>query len=281
MVALSEIEPANKGRVIDLVRAAGVDVGDWGNYSRGPAWAAANPKYCYEWSFVEPAKAVVLNLWFSSMELKNGKIIQRLRPREWGRVIGESVNPVWASRARKIDEAIHLAYSNKLPVRVIVCDGVRRNLKDPYSAASEVRKRALDPVPWTVTSYSFRTSECTITRGDSKYRYIDQFSLSAEDAPWAQRRSVEGAVFIRDERVRAIVRDRAKGNCELCGQEGFLMADGRIYIETHHVIPLSEKGRDHVANVVALCPNHHREAHHGSSAPKIRKAMQKHLSRIY
>ncbi|MBI5908921.1 MAG: HNH endonuclease [Betaproteobacteria bacterium] len=46
--------------------------------------------------------------------------------------------------------------------------------------------------------------------------------------------------------------------------------DGRTYIETHHVIPLAENGPDSVSNVVALCPNHHRETHHGREAGAIR-----------
>jgi hypothetical protein len=40
-----DLFPTGKNRVIDLVQAAGVDVSDWGNYSRGPEHAPVNPKY--------------------------------------------------------------------------------------------------------------------------------------------------------------------------------------------------------------------------------------------
>lgn len=42
MSALSEISPKDRQLVIDLVRAAGMDVSDWGNYKRGLSQAATN-----------------------------------------------------------------------------------------------------------------------------------------------------------------------------------------------------------------------------------------------
>jgi hypothetical protein len=68
MSKLSEIVPTNSPRMIDLVEAAGVDISDWGNFKGGKKKAASNPKYCFEWSFVEPKKVVVLNLWHDFME---------------------------------------------------------------------------------------------------------------------------------------------------------------------------------------------------------------------
>lgn len=58
---------------------------------------------------------------------------------------------------------------------------------------------------------------------------------------------------------------------------GFFRADGSLFLETHHVIPLSEGGKDSTSNVVALCPNHHREAHHGKDAGDIRDKLIKYL----
>lgn len=51
------------------------------------------------------------------------------------------------------------------------------------------------------------------------------------------------------------------------------MADGKIYLETHHIVPLSEDGLDTEKNVAALCPNHHREAHHGVIKTEMRKKL--------
>jgi predicted HNH restriction endonuclease len=71
---------------------------------------------------------------------------------------------------------------------------------------------------------------------------------------------------------------RAGGRCEWCGQPGFPMANGQVYLETHHVIPLAERGLDIPGNVVALCPNHHREAHHGVLRSDMREALRARVS---
>lgn len=78
-----------------------------------------------------------------------------------------------------------------------------------------------------------------------------------------------GFYFIRDPKVRAHVLRRAKGECECCAAAGLLLPDGRHYLETHHVIALSELGADTVWNVIAVCANHHREAHFGANAEEM------------
>lgn len=83
------------------------------------------------------------------------------------------------------------------------------------------------------------------------------------------RASTSSWVVIRDPDVRAYVLNQAKGRCEHCGRAGFLMKSGRRYLEAHHVIALSAKGKDTVDNVIALCPEHHREAHYGSDAESL------------
>lgn len=62
---------------------------------------------------------------------------------------------------------------------------------------------------------------------------------------------------------------RANGACEHCGEAGFVLKDGSIYLETHHIVSLAAGGADLVNNVIALCPNHHREAHYGADAQHL------------
>ncbi len=66
---------------------------------------------------------------------------------------------------------------------------------------------------------------------------------------------------------------RAKGNCELCGALGFECEDGSRYLESHHIIRLADDGVDRMTNVIALCPNHHREAHYGVSRDELEAKM--------
>lgn len=71
--------------------------------------------------------------------------------------------------------------------------------------------------------------------------------------------------YVRDEKVRRAVLKRANGRCEECGELGFVDRKGKRFLETHHIISLSEQGADKPHNVIALCPNHHRQAHFGSN----------------
>ncbi len=57
--------PTSKEQVMNLVKLAGVDVNDWSNFKG--KYPASNPKYCYEWSFIEPGKVVILNLWYDNI----------------------------------------------------------------------------------------------------------------------------------------------------------------------------------------------------------------------
>lgn len=260
---VSEIRPSAHQRVMDLVAEAGLDVSDWGNYKRGPEYAASNPKYCYEWAFVEQGKRVLLCLWFDHMREEDGTIRQRHNFRRFAMELERGTGKsTWAKRARALDKAVQDAAREKLPVRVIVCEGDIRDVEDEDSEASRVHRRMLDPVQWAVTDYDWMTGEVVLTRGASPVPYADQFSLADEQhAP--ERVAKSGTAFVRDPAVRAHALARAKGHCELCGEQGFLMKDGRIYLETHHIVALSEGGSDHISNVVALCANDHRKAHYG------------------
>lgn len=258
----TDLKPTRKPRVFDLVSQAGVDVADWADYER-PERPAANPKYCYSWSFVQPGALVVLNLWFSSMVEANGAIEQHLKFR--GQAARNEGNAARKARRRHLEEAVALAYRAGLPVRVIVLDG-----KPP-----KVSARLLDPIPWAVTAYNETTGEAIVRRGAAPSAYTDQFSLPPPPDGTAGTRNVTTTVRNRDREVRDFALSRAKGECELCGSAGFQLPDGRTFLETHHVIPLAEGGADSASNVVALCPNHHREAHYGRDARGIRERLLK------
>lgn len=72
-------------------------------------------------------------------------------------------------------------------------------------------------------------------------------------------------VFKRNPAVVAAALLRAQGTCEKCrAQAPFLRASSQEpYLEVHHKVRLTDGGIDHPDNVLALCPNCHREAHFG------------------
>ncbi len=79
--------------------------------------------------------------------------------------------------------------------------------------------------------------------------------------------------YTRDKSVRDAVLLRAKGKCEFCGRLGFMKSDGSRYLEAHHIIALAKDGCDRITNVIALCPNDHREAHFGEKCEQIEAQM--------
>lgn len=278
MGQLEELRPLERRRVFDLVREAGLDVSAWSNFSRGPKWAAANPKYCYEWAFVDPGRAVLLNLWHAHLHenQRTGIVTWFENLRSWVR---RTITPVGRKRAEAFAGAIREAAHNGLPIRVVVLAGKMRTSWEASAKPSTVQRRILDPLPWSVTLYEANSGQCTLTRGVTPKGSVDQFDVPQDDDTVTERVSVQGTVFVRDPALRMAALLRANGRCEFCRNPGFTMADGRIFLETHHILPLSEGGRDSANNVAAVCANHHREAHHGSRATVIRDTLLKRVRR--
>jgi 5-methylcytosine-specific restriction enzyme A len=270
MALLDDLRPTGQNRVIDLVQAAGIDVSDWGNFKRGPKFAAVNPRYCYNWSFVS-GSIVVLNLWHRNVDEHRGTVSCTTNLRRVAADLKQQKSKAtWIRRATQLDEAIALAFGNSLRVRVIINDGEIRTDTARNAKPSVVHGRMLDPLPWTVTKYSDKTGEALLVRGLPSTETVDQFDVGlAEEGP-TERVDVHGMAYVRDSAVRAAALARAAGRCEYCRRPGFVMPSGRLFLETHHILPLSAGGPDTVGNVAALCPNHHREAHFGVSADSIR-----------
>lgn len=266
-------KPTRKDLVIDLVRAAGIDVTDWAKVRGGAAKARVNPKYCYEWAFAESGRVVVLNLWWKSLRENGGTAYAELNYTQTELNLiaaGSPTNQI--RRARKAGDAVRDAYIYQLPVRVIVNDGERR--PERVRGTSRVTARELDPVPWHVDSYDLISGNALLIRGPRSDRYLDQFSTPQLEPSTPSRRTVARQITDRSRSIRNAALARARGCCELCKEPGFSMPNG-VYLETHHINPLSEDGPDELWNVIALCPNHHRRAHHGLDKEDLRVAFQR------
>jgi 5-methylcytosine-specific restriction protein A len=71
--------------------------------------------------------------------------------------------------------------------------------------------------------------------------------------------------YRRNADVIVAVLNRANGICERCNKNAPFVrrSDGTPFLEVHHRKPLAEGGEDTTENALALCPNCHREVHHG------------------
>ena len=264
MPTKSELRPTQKLKVIDLVRDAGVDVSHWANFKGSKTTGAANPAHCFEWSFVEPKKIAVLNLWFEQMQQRGRNVVFDLNLQDCS-----------DARGSRNQNRVKLAISEKLPFRIIVLDGKMGKPK-----GSIVSKRQLDSAIWRVTAHDPNTGDYTLTRGTEIENAADDLAVTPEGNPCPDRAAVIVKVIKRDAQVRAHAIKRAKGKCEHCNVQGFVTTNGGFYLEAHHIIALCDSGRDTVDNVIALCPHHHRQAHYGKDAESLELEFIKTLEKL-
>jgi 5-methylcytosine-specific restriction protein A len=268
-----ELKPTRKELVINLVRAAGIDVSDWANVSGGAARAAVNPKYCYEWAFAETGHVVILNLWYDSLRQNGGTTYVELNFTRTARNLDAAGSPaIQILRAQRAGTAVRDAFAHQLPVRVIINEGTRRPENERGTA--RVKARKLDSAEWRVDTYDVVTGAALLVRGPRSTLYVDQFS-APEFEPLPTRHVTTRHVFDRSRSIRDAALARAQGYCESCKEPGFPMPNGARYLETHHIVPLSEGGADEMWNVIAICPNHHRRAHYGVDKEDLRAAFQR------
>lgn len=68
--------------------------------------------------------------------------------------------------------------------------------------------------------------------------------------------------YVRNPYIAQYAKKKANGICQLCNQSApFTDKNGDPYLESHHIIWLSNGGSDSIDNVVALCPNCHKKMH--------------------
>jgi 5-methylcytosine-specific restriction enzyme A len=85
--------------------------------------------------------------------------------------------------------------------------------------------------------------------------------------------------YKRSAAVRQYVLARAGGICESCEKPApFLRINGTLYLEPHHTRRISDGGPDHPRWVAAICPNCHREIHHGKDGKDKDQHLQQYLA---
>jgi 5-methylcytosine-specific restriction protein A len=98
---------------------------------------------------------------------------------------------------------------------------------------------------------------------------------AASEIPETNTRDGKRRYYERSANVRAYVLARSKGVCEACNKPApFLRRDGTPYLEPHHTHLISESGPDHPRWVGAICPNCHREIHHGREGETLNAQLQ-------
>ncbi|SEP19355.1 5-methylcytosine-specific restriction enzyme A [Halogranum amylolyticum] len=79
-----------------------------------------------------------------------------------------------------------------------------------------------------------------------------------------------GERYTRSDVVRAFAQRVADGVCHGCGTDApFMDSDDEPFLEVHHLHRRSDGGVDAPENVIAICPNCHREVHYGKHGERL------------
>lgn len=299
---LTELKPKNKSLIIDCVRDAGIDVARWAlsksnNTVKHPQ---SNGAYCYEWSFRgQDNNVMLLCLWYSDIkEDSDGNIIVEgdlnayadNLTRELERKPGSQkrqISDPRIKRARHFTQTVELASLRNMALRVVIVLGKARQLEDETTSDKAIG-RFLDSSSWIIEEFDKNTGAFKLRReaynavsmtncaSDAAVdqaaklmheRVVDQFAVVGLPETY----EVHGATFRRNAAVRALILSRSQGACEYCHELGFEMDSGERYLETHHILPLSEGGPDEQSNMIALCPEIHRQAHYGKNREELKE----------
>lgn len=103
--------------------------------------------------------------------------------------------------------------------------------------------------------------------------YLKAKKLSTEELekriknakPNAEKVYVLTVRYNRNPYLAEYVKRRANGICQVCKQPApfYSKQFGEPFLESHHINPLANGGSDTLDNLIALCPNCHREKHYG------------------
>ena len=98
-----------------------------------------------------------------------------------------------------------------------------------------------------------------------KIKKLDDNSLLSLAKKGNSRPGTRNVTSVQYERNLAVVeyaKRMANGVCQLCQEDApFLDLNKKPYLETHHIVWLSNGGEDTIENTIALCPNCHKKMH--------------------
>ncbi len=114
---------------------------------------------------------------------------------------------------------------------------------------------------------------------------LDELRRSAYNASRdvAERttREARQSYYKRSAAVKAYVLARAAGICEACKRLApFRRLDQSYYLEPHHTRRVSDGGPDDPRWVAGICPNCHREIHHGAAGKELNDRLELYLRGI-
>jgi hypothetical protein len=172
---------------------------------------------------------------------------------------------------------VKIRYVKKLLDNPILLSNLK-NLNDFQNEKSLLIGRQASS--WSIQKETF---DKIIELADSNIEKINEIT-TAELNDYSDLQKLEAKYFSATPRVKEIVSRRIERGdiskaikkvnnyeCQICkalshNPFGFEKRNGELYIETHHIIPVSEleQGSLGTLNLLTVCANHHRQLHYGN-----------------
>jgi len=119
--------------------------------------------------------------------------------------------------------------------------------------------------------------ETSLDETDVSDLSIDELYERAKESGTAGSSTIpssSGESYTRSDLVRDFALRMADGTCKACEQDApFMREDGEPFLEVHHLYRVSDGGVDDPENVIAVCPNCHREVHHGQHGDELNERL--------
>lgn len=249
---------------MELLREVGHDVDYWSINADGSVveTPAANPNYCYNWSFGSATEGIVLCVWHSLLREEEDRIVYSEPMRRLNeRLLEVASNPnrsatdrnrarKQATRARAFYRLVQLAYDQLLPVRLIIGDGDKGSREEPGANSENASHRKLDDELWYVHKYDEQAGEGLLVRGIKPARdVVDVISSQPSDDDRGpedvrQLRAIQVRRGQRDFRDRLLSAWSRRCVVTECRIEGLL--------EAAHIVPHAEEPDYRTSNGLLL-----------------------------
>lgn len=141
--------------------------------------------------------------------------------------------------------------------------------EEPYQETQNNRQVFMFPLKLISNNYPIIEQESIESVRHAQIRRINKLNqeelfsiVSNISNPNPTVRTTTVQTYSRSYAISRLRKILANGTCELCNEPApFNDRNGEPYLESHHIVWLSNGGSDTLENTVALCPNCHKKIH--------------------
>lgn len=179
------------------------------------------------------------------------------------RIFNSILREIQSLLQEKIDEEVDLidAHSFCWMIRVFY-EKDKTERENQNIKTNALKKNIYEGTSSSITSEEFSEFLKNEEEKTQSLSYDQLKNESRAEPEFPQQIIVTSKEFLRSGKVSNFAKKRANGICQLCNNPApFSNKNDQPYLESHHIIWLSEGGSDKIENTVALCPNCHKKMH--------------------